>query len=54
MVQRIQTVYLLLVVIFSLLAIFSFPVWTDATKTAILARSGFVGMFFGCCRIGVL
>ncbi|PJB11677.1 MAG: DUF4293 domain-containing protein [Flavobacteriales bacterium CG_4_9_14_3_um_filter_40_17] len=39
MVQRIQTVYLLLVVIFSLLAIFSFPVWTDATKTAILARS---------------
>jgi len=39
MVQRIQTVYLLLVVIFSLLAIFSFPVWPDPTKPAILARS---------------
>ncbi|MDZ4149164.1 MAG: DUF4293 domain-containing protein [Flavobacteriaceae bacterium] len=39
MVQRIQTVYTLLVMVFSLLAIFSFSVWTDASKTPVLARS---------------
>lgn len=39
MVQRIQTVYLLLVMVLSLLAIFSFSVWTDASKTPVLARS---------------
>lgn len=39
MIQRIQTVYMLLVAVLSLLAIFSFPVWTDASKTAVLARS---------------
>lgn len=39
MVQRIQTVYLLLVMVLSLLAIFSFSVWTDASKTPVFARS---------------
>lgn len=39
MVQRIQTVYMLLVMVLSLLAIFSFSVWTDASKTPVLARS---------------
>lgn len=39
MIQRIQTIYMLLAAILSLLAIFSFPVWADASKTAVLARS---------------
>lgn len=39
MVQRIQTVYMLLVAILSLLAIFSFPFWTAVSKEVVTARS---------------
>lgn len=53
MIQRIQTVYMLLAAVLSLLAIFSFPVWTDASKTAVLARSVTV-LWVGFSAVAVL
>lgn len=53
MIQRIQTVYMLLAAVLSLLVIFSFPVWTDTSKTVVLARSVTV-LWVGFSAVSVL